>query len=338
MNVLLTGGTGYIGSHTATALLEAGLNVVLFDNLSNSKIDVLDRLKKITSKDFSFIEGDIRDKSVLSSTLKNYQIDAVIHFAGLKSVSESALDPLLYFENNVGGTLSLLQAMQKNKVKTLVFSSSATIYGEPKYLPIDESHPTTAVNPYGRTKLHIEEILKDVCLSDNGLAVACLRYFNPVGAHETGFIGEDPNGQPNNLMPYIANVAYELTAKLPVYGNDYPTYDGTGVRDFIHVMDLAEGHVAALNYLNTHLGWVAVNLGTGKGTSVLDLVNSFSDVSGKEIPLEIHPRRDGDVACSYTSVILAKELFNWRATRAINEMCHTSWIAKQNLEKARNIK
>jgi UDP-glucose 4-epimerase len=334
MNVLLTGGTGYIGSHTAVVLMEAGFNIVLLDNLSNSKQDVVDRLKKITSKKIAFVEGDVRDKSLVSSVLSTQKIDAVIHFAGLKSVSESVLDPLRYFDNNVGGTISLLEAMQDNDVKTIVFSSSATVYGEPQYLPIDELHPTCAINPYGRTKLHIEEMLQDLCSSDTSWRVICLRYFNPVGAHESGLIGENPVGLPNNLMPYLLDVACGVLPELLVFGDDYETVDGTGVRDYIHVMDLSLGHKAALEFCMRNSGFEVFNLGTGIGFSVLEVLTEFQNISGKKIPYQVTSRRQGDVALSYSLSSKAKAFLGWEAKRSLADMCATSLIfAQKHLKK-----
>lgn len=326
MNILLTGGTGYIGSHATIILIEAGHKVVLFDNLSNSRLDVVDRLKRITDQSTPFVEGDVRDTSLLSQTLRDYEIDAVIHFAGLKSVGESVLGPLRYFDNNVGGTISLLEAMQVNNVKTLVFSSSATVYGEPQYLPIDEMHPTSANNPYGRTKLQIEEMLQDLASSDASWRIACLRYFNPVGAHHSGLIGEDPNGVPNNLMPFVSRVAAGSYRFVKIFGGDYPTHDGTGIRDYIHVLDLAEGHLAAINFLKKgHLGWYAINLGTGYGSSVLEMINQFSVSNGVKVPYEIVARRPGDVASCYASAEKAEKMLKWKASRNLDDMCTSAW-------------
>ena len=332
MNILLTGGTGYIGSHTAVVLIEAGHKVVLFDNLTNSRQDVVDRLESITNQNIPFVEGDVRDTSLLSRTIKDYQVDAVIHFAGLKAVGESVEKPLEYFDNNVGGTISLLKAMQENQVKTLVFSSSATVYGEPQYLPIDESHPTSATNPYGRTKLHIEEMLQDVVTSDSAFGVICLRYFNPVGAHESGLIGESPNGIPNNLMPFVSQVAAGKRAKVNVFGDDYPTVDGTGVRDYIHVLDLASGHLAAINFLAGTKGWHAINLGTGFGSSVLEMIGQFASSSARSIPYEVVGRRPGDVASCYASAEKAEKLLKWKATRDLKSMCSSAWKWQENAQ------
>ena len=328
MNILLTGGTGYIGSHTAVVLTQLGHKVVLFDNLSNSSEWVVQRLEQITEVKTPFIKGDVRDSELLLNTLKNYGIDAVIHFAGLKSVGESVNQPIEYYANNVQGTIVLLQAMQSAGVKNLVFSSSATVYGEPKYLPLDERHPTSATNPYGRSKLHIEEMLNEIAKSDNDWRIACLRYFNPVGAHESGLIGENPRGVPNNLMPYIAQVAAGLRTELNVFGGDYPTKDGTGVRDYIHVIDLAEGHAAALNYLSKATGYQAINLGTGNGYSVFDMVNAFEKTSGCKIPYKVVARREGDVAACYADPGKARELLSWSAKRGLEDMCASTWRFK----------
>jgi UDP-glucose 4-epimerase len=328
-HVLLTGGLGYIGSHTAVVLVEAGYEVVLYDNLSNSKRSVLDRLGTITGKQLTFIEGDVRDTAKLEETLKTHRIEAVIHFAGLKAVGESVENPIEYFDNNIVGTVSLLKAMCTSGVKTLVFSSSATVYGDPQYLPLDEAHPTSATNPYGRSKLHIEEMLADVAKSDPTWRIACLRYFNPVGAHESGLIGEDPNDIPNNLMPYIAQVASGKLSKLNVFGNDYDTPDGTGVRDYIHVMDLAEGHSSALRFLENHAGWHAINLGTGTGYSVLEMVKAFETASQKSIPYAIAPRRAGDIASCYAKADKAKELLGWQAKRTLQDICESTWKFQQ---------
>ena len=331
MNILLTGGAGYIGSHAAVVLTEAGHQVVILDNFCNSQRSVLERLAKILGKAVPCVEGDVRDTALIKKTLKDYQIDAVMHFAGLKAVGESVQNPIDYFDNNVGGTISLLQAMRATNIKTLVFSSSATVYGAPQYLPLDENHPTQATNPYGRSKLHIEEMLADVVASDASWYIACLRYFNPVGAHESGLIGEDPNGMPNNLMPYIAQVALGELPHLNVYGNDYDTPDGTGVRDYIHVMDLAEGHLAALSFIKQQSGLNIFNLGTGKGSSVLEMAKAFEEVSGKSIPLKVTARRNGDVATCYAKVDKANADLSWKATRTLQEMCASTWNSQKNL-------
>lgn len=336
MNILLTGGTGYIGSHTAVVLSQLVHKVVLFDNLSNSSETVLERLAQITNQRFPFVRGDVRDTDLLKNTLANHSIDAVIHFAGLKAVGESVAKPVDYYANNVQGTISLLQAMQAQHIKTLVFSSSATVYGQPQYLPLDESHPTSATNPYGRSKLHIEEILNDLATSDPEWCIACLRYFNPVGAHDSGLIGESPSGIPNNLMPYIAQVAAGLRAKLNIFGNEYPTSDGTGVRDYIHVMDLAEGHAAALNFLSQTTGWHAINLGTGIGYSVLEMVQAFEKTSGRQVLYQIVARRAGDVAACYADPKKARVKLNWGAKRSLSDMCASTWRFQQSVEKREN--
>ena len=325
MNILLTGGTGYIGSHAAIILINAGYNVVLYDNLCNSKKDVVHRLEKITAKNIVFVEGDLCDTKLLSRIIKENNIDAVMHFAGLKAVGESCVKPLEYFDNNINGTISLLKAMKENSLKTLVFTSSATVYGTPLYLPIDELHPTSATNPYGRTKLHIEEMLQDISESDENWRVMCLRYFNPVGAHESGLVGEDPQGIPNNLIPFVSLVAAGKQAAVRVFGGDYPTEDGTGVRDYIHIIDLVEGHLAAIKFLKNHSGWHAINLGTGQGSSVLEMINTFASVAECPIPYNIESRRSGDVAICYASVKKAGELLGWRAKKNLQQMCFSAW-------------
>ncbi len=332
MNVLLTGGTGYIGSHTAVSLVEAGHGIVLFDNLSNSRLDVVDRLNKITQQNIPFVEGDVRDTSLVSKTIQDYKIDVVIHFAGLKAGGESVEKPLEYFNNNVGGTISLLEAMRGGQVKALVFSSSAAVYGEPQYLPIDENHPTASTNPYGRTKLHIEEMLEDLVNSDPSWGVVCLRYFNPVGAHDSGLIGESPSGIPNNLMPFVSQVAAGIRSKVSIFGGDYPTLDGTGVRDYIHVLDLAEGHLAAINFLTNEKGWHAINLGTGCGSSVLEMISQFASSSGMLVPYEVVDRRPGDVASCYASADKAKKFLNWKAARDLKSMCASAWKWQESLK------
>jgi UDP-glucose 4-epimerase len=326
VNILLTGGAGYIGSHTAVVLSQAGHKVVLLDNFCNSRKSVLERLQKILGKALPCIEGDVRDTALITKILQDYSIDAVIHFAGLKAVGESTEKPIEYYANNVQGTISLLEAMKLTNIKTLVFSSSATVYGDPQYLPIDEDHPTSATNAYGRSKLHIEGMLKDVANSDTRWKIICLRYFNPAGAHESGLIGEDPNGLPNNLMPYIAQVAAGMLPHINVYGNDYPTPDGTGIRDYIHVMDLAEGHLAALDFVANHQGWNVFNLGTGHGISVLEMISSYQQTSGQEIAYQIKGRRKGDIASCYTKVEKSQALLNWRARYGLDRMCQSSWL------------
>ena len=332
MSVLLTGGTGYIGSHTAVALAQSGLQVVLYDNLSNSSDSVVDNLNKITGQKVFFVKGDVLDTDFISSTLASYSVDAVIHFAGLKAVDESVQKPIEYYANNVQGTISLLRAMETRQVKTLVFSSSATVYGQPQYLPVDEMHPTSAVSPYGRSKLHIEEMLRDVSVSDPGWRISCLRYFNPVGAHNSGLIGENPNGVPNNLMPYIAQVAAGQRTELNIFGCDYPTPDGTGVRDYIHVMDLAEGHVAALKFLSKMAGWHAINLGTGNGYSVLEMVRAFEKASCRKIAYRLAARRVGDVAACYANPKKAEGLLSWTACRSLVDMCSSAWHFQRSTE------
>ena len=325
MKILLTGGTGYIGSHAAVALVEAGHQVVLLDHLSNSQVAVLDRLERILGHRVPFVEADIRDTDTMIRTMRDHGIDAVMHFAGLKAVGESVKEPINYYANNVQGTISLLQAMDACDVRTMVFSSSATVYGDPQYLPLDEHHPTSATNPYGRSKLHIEEILSDVANSSDQWKFVCLRYFNPVGAHASGLIGERPNGIPNNLMPYIAQVAHGERSFLSVFGDDYNTPDGTGVRDYIHVVDLVDGHLAALEFAQNHPGWHAINLGTGKGSSVLDMVQAFAQASGKDVPYQIMPRRSGDVASCYAKPDKAAEVLGWTAKKSIDDMCSSTW-------------
>jgi UDP-glucose 4-epimerase len=332
MNILLTGGTGYIGSHAAVVLSAAGHHPILFDNLSNSKRDVVARLEKIIGTPPTFIEGDVRDTALLSKVINDHEVDAVIHFAGLKAVGESVAKPLEYYSANVQGTISLLNAMQANGVHKIVFSSSATVYGDPQYLPIDEDHPTSATNPYGRTKLHIEEMLSDLSRSSTDWRIVCLRYFNPVGAHESGLIGEDPEGIPNNLMPYVARVASEKLECLSVFGDDYETPDGTGVRDYIHIMDLVEGHLAAIDFLDRHSGWHAINLGTGNGISVLEIVTAFEGVSARKINYKFAPRRPGDVAACYAKAGKAKDVLNWAACRTMSDMCASMWHFQLSLE------
>ena len=330
MNILLTGGAGYIGSHTALTLIEAGHEVLLFDNLSNSDASVLERLEKILNKKIIFIEGDIRDTELLSKTLKEHKIEAVMHFAGLKAVGESVQDPLQYYDNNVGGSLSLMRAIQQNKIKKIIFSSSATVYGDPQYLPYDEDHPTNPINPYGRNKLFIEEILRDVAAADAGWSIAVLRYFNPVGAHESGLIGESPKGTPNNLMPFIVKVASGELENLKVFGGDYETRDGTGERDYIHVVDLAEGHLAAVNFLREHKGWHAINLGSGQSTTVLELINTFEKINHKKIPYEVVARREGDTAISYAKPNFANKALHWKTKRTLESMCESAWKFKES--------
>ncbi len=325
MSVLLTGGTGYIGSHAAVALTQAGYRVILYDNLCNSSASVVDRLSAITGRRLPFIKGDVGDTRLLMQTLEEYQVDAVVHFAGLKAVNESIIAPVNYYSSNVQGTISLLQAMDAMEIRKLVFSSSATVYGHPDYVPIDEDHPKRTTNPYGRSKLHIEDMLFDVAQSHPDWRIACLRYFNPVGAHHSSLIGEDPIGLPNNLMPYIAQVAAGKLPCLSVFGNDYETPDGTGIRDYIHVMDLAEGHLAALDFLQRIGGWHAFNLGTGKGNSVLEMIRTFEAVSGRRVHHRFEPRRSGDVAICYANPKKAARHLNWTARRTLEDMCASTW-------------
>ena len=327
MNVLLTGGAGYIGSHTAVELLACGHKVVIYDNLSNSQLEAIHRIAQISGKTPVFIEADVRDRGSLEQALAEHQIGSVIHFAGKKAVGESVLHPLEYYDNNVYGTLVLLQAMQSLRINKLVFSSSATVYGEPKYLPYDEVHPTAAMNPYGRSKLMVEEILADLAHADASFSAAVLRYFNPIGAHPCGLIGEDPEGIPNNLLPYIAQVAVERREKLQIFGGDYDTPDGTGVRDYIHVVDLAKGHVKALEKLahNSQTGVMTVNLGTGKGYSVLDVLHAFEKACGKSIPYSITDRRPGDLPSYYANPKHALQTLGWQAEHDLDAMCTDTW-------------
>jgi UDP-glucose 4-epimerase len=329
MNILLTGGMGYIGSHVAVTLLKAGHQVVLYDNLCNSSATRLPKIEQITDRMPAFIKSDVRATSTLTKALKQHKIEAVIHCAGLKAVGESAQIPLEYYANNVEGTISLVEAMQRAKVHSLVFSSSATVYGNPHYLPIDEAHPLSATNPYGRTKLHIEEMLLDCSRSDSQWHIVSLRYFNPAGAHESSMIGEKPTGMPDNLMPYMAQIATGAFRELAVFGNDYPTPDGTGIRDYIHVMDLAEGHMAALAWLARNPGWHAINLGTGRGYTVLEMVEAFARVSGRTIPYRIAPRRKGDVPACYANQDKALLELGWRARRSLSDICESAWKFQQ---------
>lgn len=325
MTILITGGAGYIGSHAAIEFLNAGYEIVVLDNLSNSQREAIDRVKELTGKDFPFHQVDLLDYEAVNELFEQYPIDSVIHFAGLKAVGESVAIPLKYYENNITGTLNLCRIMASHGVKKLVFSSSATVYGMPDRVPIDESFPLSATNPYGRTKLMIEEILRDVYVSDAEWSIALLRYFNPIGAHETGRIGENPNGIPNNLMPYITQVAIGKREKLSVFGNDYDTHDGTGVRDYIHVVDLVKGHLKALEYINDKTGVEAFNLGTGTGYSVLDIVHAFEKASGQQIPYEIVDRRPGDIAVCYANADKAAQLLGWTADLNLEDMCRDSW-------------
>lgn len=324
MKVLVTGGAGYIATHTDVCLLNAGYDVVAVDNFSNSSYESIENVEKITGKKVIFYEGDVCDKDVLEKIFSEHKIDAVIHFAGLKAVGESCAKPLLYYRNNLDSTLTLLETMVKYDVKRFVFSSSATVYGTPERLPLDEECSLSTTNPYGATKLMIENILRDVYAADHSFHILLLRYFNPVGAHESGLIGEDPKGIPNNLMPYVAKVAHGELPYLNVFGNDYPTPDGTGVRDYIHVMDLAEGHLAALEHIDSY-GVEAINLGTGVGYSVLDMVKAFEKASGRPVPYKIAPRRPGDIAACYASPEKAARELNWRAKRNLEDMCRDLW-------------
>ena len=323
--ILVTGGAGYIGSHTCVELLKAGLRVVVVDNLSNSRIESLKRVEKITGQSISLFIANVNDRDALREIFKTYPIKAVIHFAGLKAVGESVAEPLPYYYNNVSGSIALFETMAEFGVKRLVFSSSATVYGDPHTVPIREDFPLDATNPYGRTKLMVEDILRDMALADSSWRIALLRYFNPVGAHESGLIGEDPNGIPNNLMPFVSQVAVGMREELLVYGNDYPTHDGTGVRDYIHVVDLAAGHVAALEALDKQQTTLTVNLGTGRGYSVLDVVQAFEKASERPVPFRITQRRPGDIASCYADSALASELMGWQAVRDLDTMCRDAW-------------
>lgn len=325
MHILVTGGAGYIGSHTCLELLNAGYEVVVVDNLANSKVEALRRVQALTGKSLTFHQVDLLDVAALHDVFAAYPIEAVIHFAGLKAVGESVAQPLRYYHNNVTGTLNLCQAMTDHNVWKLVFSSSATVYGDPHAVPITEDFPLSATNPYGRSKLIIEEMLRDLPIADPRWRIALLRYFNPVGAHPSGQIGEDPSGIPNNLLPYVSQVAVGRLAKLSVFGNSYPTPDGTGVRDYIHVVDLALGHLKALAKLETSSGAVAYNLGTGQGYSVLEMVAAFEQASGKTIPYQITQPRPGDVAACYADPTKAREALGWKAQRGLAEMCADAW-------------
>ncbi len=324
--ILLTGGAGYIGSHTCILLLQAGYNVVIVDNLCNSDISVLERIEKLADgRKPEFVQADIRDEAALDKLFNKYNIYAVIHFAGLKAVGESVEKPLLYYRNNVEGSLCLFEQMNKHNVKRIVFSSSATVYGDPASLPITEDFPLSATNPYGQNKLMVENILQDISHADKDWHVILLRYFNPVGAHKSGLIGEDPNGIPNNLMPYVAQVAVGKLPHMNVFGDDYPTHDGTGVRDYIHVVDLASGHIKALDVVDNKEGCQIYNLGTGKGYSVLDVIKTFEKISGKKIPYKIIERREGDIAECYADPSLSKKILNWEAEFGMDEMIRDHW-------------
>ena len=325
LNVLVTGGLGYIGSHTCVALAEAGYRLVIVDNLSNAKTAVLGRLEEITGAKHEFHQADVRDRAALSSILSKMKIDAVLHFAGLKAVGESVAKPLLYYDHNVGGTVALLETMLECGIKKIVFSSSATVYGEPEELPLTEDHRLLPANPYGKTKLMVEHILADTERAQPGFCYAALRYFNPVGAHPSGRIGEDPRGEPQNLFPYLARVAVGTLPKLRVFGDDYDTRDGTGVRDFIHVTDLAQGHLAAIETLSRQEKSFTVNLGTGRGYSVLEAVKAFERACGRRIPLEIVARRPGDIATCYADPGLAAKVLGWKTRLDLDAMCADAW-------------
>lgn len=333
MKVLVTGGLGYIGSHTVVELANNGFECVVVDNLINSDYNVLERIQNLSTNPIHFMKRDLLDKQQLAEVFNLFHFEAVIHFAGLKSPTESVLKPLRYFEENLVATINLLNEMQRNNVKKIVFSSSATVYGDLTEPPVYEEAPTSILNPYGRTKLMIEEMLQDLSKSDSELSVVTLRYFNPIGAHKSGTIGEKSNGVPNNLMPYITQVASGKREYLNIYGNDYSTYDGTGIRDFIHVMDLANGHLKALNYLSNNTGNHIFNLGTGKGYSVLDLVNTFEKVNGVKIPYKIMERRQGDIALSYANPTKAERELSWKARRGLEEMCEDAWRWEKTLKE-----
>jgi len=327
MAILITGGAGYIGTHTSVELINSGYEIILVDNFSNSKAVAIKRVEQITGKNIQIVNADIRNSDALSKVFEENSIDGVIHFAGLKSVNESIDDPIGYYDNNIAGTINLCKVMNKFNVKKIIFSSSAVVYGNPKTVPIKENFPVSTSNPYGQSKLMTEQILNDIYLSDNDWQIALLRYFNPVGAHESGLIGESPNGVPNNLMPYISQVAVGKLKKLYVFGADYDTKDGSCMRDFIHVVDLAKGHVKALDYFKCQKAGdvLTLNLGTGKGYTVLELINTFKKVSGKNIPYEIIERRPGDIAISYASAELAQELISWKSKYNLEDMCRDTW-------------
>ena len=330
MAILVTGGAGYIGSHTVVELLTKDYEVVIVDDFSNADPAVLDRIEELTGKSFTFYELNILDKESLSKVFEKHEIEAVIHFAGFKAVGESVAEPLAYYQNNMTGTLILLEVMQEFKVKKIIFSSSATVYGMDNEAPFTEEMPTSATNPYGKTKVFIEHILRDLAVADAAWSIVILRYFNPIGAHESGRIGEDPNDKPNNLMPYITQVAVGKLDKLSIFGADYDTHDGTGVRDYIHVVDLAQGHLSALEYTFENTTVEAVNLGTGEGYSVLDVVQAFENANSLTIPYEIVDRRPGDIAIGYADPTKAKELFGWEAKYSLEDMCRTSWNWQKN--------
>ena len=329
--VLVTGGAGFIGSHTSVELLNAGYDIIILDNFVNSKPESLKRIKELTGKDFKFYQADIRDEEAMTKVFAENKIDAVIHFAGLKSVPQSIKEPLNYYDNNIAGTVCLCRVMDKAGCKKLVFSSSATVYGSKNPSPLREDMPTGGTtNPYGTTKYFIEQILQDLCISDSEWGVSILRYFNPIGAHKSGRIGEDPNGIPNNLLPYVARVAHGTLPRLRVFGHDYPTPDGTGVRDFIHVMDLADGHAKAVPYIMNHTGWIAINLGCGRGYSVLEVVKAFEKASDRSVPYELVDRREGDIAANWCDPARAERLLGWKASRTIDDMCRDAWNFESN--------
>ena len=325
MRILVTGGAGYIGSHTCVELLNAGYEVVIIDNFVNSKPEALDHIREITGKDLVFYQADLRDRAAVSRLFDEQQIDGVIHFAGLKAVGESVSIPIAYYDNNLNGFLVLADEMRKHGVKKIVFSSSATVYGMNNPVPFREEYPTSATNPYGYTKVMIEQMLRDISVSDPEWRVCMLRYFNPIGAHTSGLIGEDPNGIPNNLLPYVGKVAAGKLERINVFGDDYDTPDGTGVRDYIHVVDLALGHIAALKYLENFVGCDAINLGTGNGTSVLEIIHAFEKACGHKLNYTIAPRRPGDIASCYADTTKASEKLGWKATRTIDDMCRDGW-------------
>ena len=331
--ILVTGGAGYIGSHTAVELLNAGHQVVIVDNLCNSSAKVLDRIEALAGKNFNFVQADVRDSAAIDRIFAEHRIDGVIHFAGLKAVGESVAQPLRYFDNNVGSTLALLHAMDRANVRRIVFSSSATVYGDPEQVPITEGSRLQVTNPYGRTKLICEDILRDLQQTDPRWHVAILRYFNPVGAHISGTIGENPSGTPNNLMPFITQVAVGQREFLSIFGKDYPTPDGTGVRDYIHVVDLAQGHLAALKYLHERQASITVNLGTGRGVSVQELADTFARVTGVPVPYRFVERRPGDVAACYADTRLAQEALGWQAQLGVERMCQDAWRWQSNNPK-----
>ncbi|AMG13298.1 UDP-glucose 4-epimerase GalE [Vibrio vulnificus] len=330
MNILVTGGSGYIGSHTCIQMIEAGMTPIILDNLYNSKLLVLDRIEQVTGVRPAFYQGDIRDSEILQHVFAQHDIQGVIHFAGLKAVGESVEKPLMYYDNNVSGTLNLVREMDKAGVKSLIFSSSATVYGDPASVPIREDFPTSATNPYGRSKLMVEECLTDFHKANHDWSITLLRYFNPVGAHESGLLGEDPQGIPNNLLPFVAQVAVGRREKLGVFGDDYPTPDGTGVRDYIHVIDLADGHLAALNKVGQQAGLHIFNLGTGQGNSVLEMVAAFEKAAQRPIPYEIKPRRAGDIAECWADPTYAEQVLGWKATRSLETMVVDTWRWQSN--------